>query len=155
MSVRGTMRVIGTLALLSVALLAMPGTADAQFIGTFCFQYTAFTDIHVLSVTMNGPSGVLVSGRDPAYAPENVSISGGGVIRGTVVSLNYVEARTTSGRRAIHDVVLSLTSLTGSDWFSWHDPNGLNHTTHLGIPLGAVPCPAEGAVIEGVRTDDR
>jgi len=148
---------IGLVAMVTMVLAVAPAANAQQFIGRFCFTYDSFSDLWILNVEAVGSDTFQLMGQDPTYEPEFSSINGGGFVKGGKFYGNMLEARVSSGRRTIHDFLLDLATMHGQDWMSWHNPDGTNHVTHMGIGFQLVSCPAAGEAIKvaGPTTDPR
>ena len=133
-------------------LLADPDST--AYVGIICFTYDDYGDTWVLRVD-RVRDALQVTGHDIVYPGS--SMDGGGVIKDGHWYLNIVETYDPAGtgRRCIHAVDIDMTvwPRAGFDSFSWHNPDGTGHTTHMGIGLHQCPCPAPGKLIEGETTD--
>lgn len=148
---------IAVVATMSVAVIAetssddqLAGTGPTPYVGNVCFTFDDFTDTWIWSVDRVG-NGIQVTGFDAVYP---AAMDGGGVIIDNHLLLAVTETQTPpGGRRCIHAIDIDMSTWTGIDSFSWHYPDGTAHTTHMGIGLRRIPCPAPGEVIEGLTSD--
>lgn len=127
-----------------------PNTASVNaFIGKICFKYDSYADTYVLRFDQVGDAYQIV-GHDPAY-PSSID-GGGAIVAPNKLALTFVEAQLPpGGRRAIHSWSLNVTTMKGTDTFSWANADGTGQNPFTALPFSKVACPA--VLSPGPKTD--
>lgn len=140
------------LSIIGFALLlsfAVPMSANAGFIGKYCFKYDSYADTWIWYVDQVGDA-YQVTGRDITYTPD-ASMDGGGAVEGSYLLLT-VDERIASAQGAgigtfgEHNIKLNLSTLKGTDYLVWSDINGVKAVNYpAGLAFSVITCPLADA----------